>query len=51
MTGILIQPHIAYAFGGVFDNIDDEEELQGTFYNDLLSLDLEKFQWHEGEYK
>ncbi|XP_043671954.1 kelch domain-containing protein 4 [Vespula pensylvanica] len=47
MTGILIQPHIAYAFGGVFDNIDDEEELQGTFYNDLLSLDLEKFQWHE----
>ncbi|XP_015183672.1 PREDICTED: kelch domain-containing protein 4 [Polistes dominula] len=47
MTGVLVQPHLAYAFGGVFDNIDDDEELQGTFYNDLLSLDLEKFQWHE----
>lgn len=47
MTAVLVQPHIAYTFGGVFDNIDDDEELQGTFYNDLLSLDLEKFQWHE----
>ncbi|KAI4497425.1 hypothetical protein M0802_007436 [Mischocyttarus mexicanus] len=47
MTGVLVQPHLAYTFGGVFDNIDDEEELQGTFYNDLLSLDLEKFQWRE----
>ncbi|KAK2575754.1 hypothetical protein KPH14_003644 [Odynerus spinipes] len=47
MTAVLVQPHIAYTFGGVFDNIDDEEELQGTFYNDLLSLDLEKLQWHE----
>ncbi|XP_003396468.1 kelch domain-containing protein 4 isoform X1 [Bombus terrestris] len=42
----LVQPNLAYLFGGVFDEEDNEEELRGTFYNDLVALDLEKFQWH-----
>lgn len=49
-TGVLIQPNIAYIFGGVYDEKDDEEDLYGRFYNDLLSLDLEKFQWHTGKF-
>ncbi|KMQ85036.1 kelch domain-containing protein 4, partial [Lasius niger] len=38
----------AFMFGGVYDNDDhdnDEENLCGTFYNDLLALDLEKLHW------
>ncbi|XP_034190828.1 kelch domain-containing protein 4 isoform X1 [Osmia lignaria lignaria] len=45
VSAVLVQPNLAYLFGGVFDNEDDEEELHGTFYNDLVALDLEKFQW------
>ncbi|XP_015585938.1 kelch domain-containing protein 4 [Cephus cinctus] len=45
-SGILVQPNQAYMFGGVFDEEENEEELHGTFFNDLISLDLEKFQWH-----
>lgn len=45
VSAVLVQSHLAYLFGGVFDNEDDDEELHGTFYNDLLALDLEKFQW------
>ncbi|KAG7211505.1 hypothetical protein KM043_010774 [Ampulex compressa] len=46
-SGILVQSNLAYIFGGVLDQENDEEELHGTFYNDLMALDLEKFQWHE----
>lgn len=46
----LVQPNLAYLFGGVFDEEDNEEELRGIFYNDLVALDLEKFQWHIGKY-
>lgn len=35
----------AYCFGGVFDVEDDEEDIAGTFFNDLILLDLEKLQW------
>lgn len=36
----------AFVFGGVYDDADDEEEdLHGTFYNDLFALDLEKLHW------
>ncbi|XP_043248419.1 kelch domain-containing protein 4-like [Colletes gigas] len=45
-SAVLVQSNVAYLFGGVFDNEDNEEELNGTFYNDLMALDLEKFQWH-----
>ncbi|XP_031828321.2 kelch domain-containing protein 4 isoform X1 [Nomia melanderi] len=45
MSAVLVQPNLAYIFGGVFDE-DDEEELNGIFHNDLMALDLEKFQWH-----
>jgi len=35
----------AYAFGGVWDVEESEEDLAGTFYNDLHILDLDKTQW------
>ncbi|KAK3866195.1 hypothetical protein Pcinc_028256 [Petrolisthes cinctipes] len=35
-----------YLFGGVFDQNEDEEELEGQFYNDLYQLDLKKRIWH-----
>lgn len=38
----------AYAFGGVWDVEDSEENLAGTFYNDLYSLDLDKTIWRTG---
>ena len=46
-SAVLVQPNLAYLFGGVFDEEDEDEELHGTFYNDLMALDLEKLQWHE----
>ncbi|XP_046682403.1 kelch domain-containing protein 4 [Homalodisca vitripennis] len=34
----------AYTFGGVFDvDNEDDDDIDGVFYNDLHSLDLEKF--------
>ncbi|XP_033210932.1 kelch domain-containing protein 4-like isoform X2 [Belonocnema kinseyi] len=45
-SAILIQSNLAYMFGGVFDQEDNEEELHGTFFNDLVALNLEKYQWH-----
>ncbi|EFN78372.1 kelch domain-containing protein 4 [Harpegnathos saltator] len=48
ISAALDQPNLALLFGGVQDEEeeDDEENLRGTFYKDLLALDLEKFQWH-----
>lgn len=37
-----------YLFGGVFDQTEEEEELEGQFYNDLYQLDLKKHIWHTG---
>ena len=34
-------------FGGVYDNEEDEESLESTFYNDQYMIDLEKGKWHE----
>lgn len=48
-SATLIQPAVnqAFVFGGVYDNNEDDEEedLCGTFYNDLFVLDLEKLHW------
>lgn len=32
-------------FGGVYDDEEDDEELKGTFFNDLVALDVERHQW------
>ncbi|XP_047097881.1 kelch domain-containing protein 4 [Schistocerca piceifrons] len=37
----------AYTFGGVRDTEETEEELAGTFYNDLHAIDLEKMSWRK----
>ena len=33
-------------FGGVFDNEEDDENLESQFYNDQYILDLEKCRFH-----
>jgi hypothetical protein len=38
----------AYAVGGVWDVEESEEDLAGTFYNDLYILDLDKILWRRG---
>ncbi|XP_063594904.1 kelch domain-containing protein 4-like [Penaeus indicus] len=37
----------AILFGGVYDELDEDEELEGVFYNDMYQLDLMKPTWHE----
>jgi hypothetical protein len=37
-----------FAFGGVWDIEDSEEDLAGTFYNDLLTLDFDRTLWRTG---
>lgn len=46
-SAVLIQPNQAFVFGGVYDDEDDDdnENLCGTFYNDLFALDVEKLCW------
>lgn len=36
----------AYFFGGVQDEEEDEENISGTFFNDLYCLDLEKLNFN-----
>ncbi|XP_041375577.1 kelch domain-containing protein 4-like [Gigantopelta aegis] len=36
----------AILFGGVHDENENEEELEGTFFNSLLLLELDKCRWH-----
>lgn len=47
MTMTLAPNSNAYCFGGVFDVEDDEEDLSGTFFNDMYSLDVEKIAWRQ----
>lgn len=47
-SATLIQPGTAYMFGGVYDEEENDEELNGNFYNDLFCLNLSKSQWHTG---
>ena len=41
----------AYSFGGVYDVEENEEDISGTFYNDLNCLDLEKRAWRQSKRK
>ncbi|OXU28692.1 hypothetical protein TSAR_007128 [Trichomalopsis sarcophagae] len=45
-SAVIVQPHLAYMFGGVYDEEDNDEELHGTFFNDLVAFNLSKLQWH-----
>lgn len=36
----------AFLFGGVYDQVDNDEDLEGVFYNDLYQLDLMTQTWH-----
>lgn len=36
----------AFCFGGVFDEEEDEEQLEGKFFNELYLLDMEKNRWY-----
>lgn len=35
----------AFCFGGVFDEEEDDEQLEGKFYNDMYMLDMENGKW------
>lgn len=35
----------ALAFGGVYDIVEEEEDLSGSFFNDLLIFDIERRAW------
>jgi hypothetical protein len=48
-SAVIVQPNVAYIFGGVYDEEDNEEELNGMFFDDLFSLNLVKPQWHRGK--
>jgi len=41
-----LSEHRALLFGGVFDNVEDDENLESQFYNDQYIFDLEKTRWH-----
>lgn len=49
-SAILVQPHLAFMFGGVHDEEDNDEELRGTFYNDLVAFNINKSAWQSGKY-
>ena len=52
ITSIMIQliffykGNRAYFFGGVHDDQEDEEDISGSFFNDLYCLDLEKLNFN-----
>ncbi|KAJ8674008.1 hypothetical protein QAD02_005270 [Eretmocerus hayati] len=45
-SAVLVNSNLAYMFGGVYDDEEDDEELNGNFFNDLIALNLGKLQWH-----
>ncbi|GFO25318.1 kelch domain-containing protein 4-like, partial [Plakobranchus ocellatus] len=46
MSGTVVAPgNRAFLFGGVFDQEDDDEDLEGNFFSELWSLDLSKGKW------
>ncbi|GFR85583.1 kelch domain-containing protein 4-like [Elysia marginata] len=46
MSGTVVAPgNRALLFGGVFDQEDDDEDLEGNFFSELWSLDLGKGKW------
>lgn len=45
MTGVSGPNNKAYLYGGVFDEEDEDEFLEGVFFNELWMLDLEKTKW------
>ncbi|KAL4235173.1 kelch domain containing 4 [Mactra antiquata] len=49
-SGLTLAPagnNKAVCFGGVFDEEENEEQLQGKFYNNLYMLEVDKGKWYE----
>ncbi|XP_076470965.1 kelch domain-containing protein 4-like [Babylonia areolata] len=46
MSAVVAPGNHAVVFGGVEDEEEDEEQLDGTFYNDMFTLDLDKGHWY-----
>ncbi|XP_035824341.1 kelch domain-containing protein 4 isoform X2 [Aplysia californica] len=51
MTGVLGTNNKAYLFGGVYDEEDEDEFLEGAFFNELWMLDLERLKWFSVQLK
>ncbi|KAI8759587.1 kelch domain-containing protein 4 [Biomphalaria glabrata] len=45
MSAALAPGNKAFLFGGVYDMEEDDEDIESTFFNDLLMLDSEKGKW------
>ncbi|RUS84183.1 hypothetical protein EGW08_008070 [Elysia chlorotica] len=45
MSGTVVAPGKALLFGGVFDQEEDDEDLEGNFFNEFWSLDLSNGKW------
>ncbi|XP_052249914.1 kelch domain-containing protein 4-like isoform X1 [Dreissena polymorpha] len=41
----------AVCFGGVFDEEENDEQLQGRFYNNLYFLELDKGRWYDAQFR
>lgn len=48
-SATLVHTHVAYMFGGVYDEEENEEEIKGTFFDELVAFNLNKMQWQSGK--
>ena len=46
MTGVTVTHNMAFFFGGVYDEQEDEEEVKGVFYDEMFTLEMDKGKWH-----
>lgn len=46
MSSAIALGNKTYTFGGVYDLEADDEDLEGTFFNELYMLDLERSSWN-----
>lgn len=47
MSMVVVPGNKAVCYGGVFDEEEDEEQLESRFYNDMYTLDMEKGKWFD----
>lgn len=49
MSAVVAPGNRGIIFGGVYDEEEDEEQLEGTFLSDMYSIDLDKGQWFSAQ--
>ncbi|KAL5021887.1 hypothetical protein ScPMuIL_001042 [Solemya velum] len=46
-SAVVVPGNRSVCFGGVYDEEENEEQLRGVFYNEMYSLELDKYKWHD----